>query len=121
MAKNKLNPYYHNCSNINNQEVVFVGVCEFNQDAVKYIEERQTFVGIKVSELIGMASLVSVAKQVVLSRDTKDNHYLSLCKEVGADILITGDKDLQDIPHGALKKQGIRTRIVSPRESLEEI
>jgi predicted nucleic acid-binding protein len=49
-------------------------------------------VGVIVSELIGTASLVSVAKQVVLSRDTKDNPYISLCKEVGADILITGDK-----------------------------
>lgn len=87
----------------------------------KLTGERQTFVGEKISELIEMATLVSVSKQIVLSRDAKDDHYLSLCKEVGADFLITGDKDLLDIPRGALTKKGIRTRIVSPREFLEEV
>jgi predicted nucleic acid-binding protein len=87
----------------------------------KLTGERQTFVGEKISELIEMATLVSVSKQIVLSRDATDDHYLSLCKEVGADFLITGDKNLLDIPRGALTKKGIRTRIVSPREFLEEV
>lgn len=77
--------------------------------------------GEKINELVGMSTLVSITKHIVLSRDAKDDHYLSLCKEVGADFLITGDKDLLDIPHGALTKKGIRTRIVSPREFLEEV
>ena len=93
----------------------------FSRLSKKLTEERQTFVGEKITELIGMASLVSITKQIVLSRDAKDDHYLSLCKEVGADFLITGDKDLLDIPHSALTKKGIRTRIVSPREFLEEV
>ncbi len=32
-----------------------------------------------------------------MSRDPKDDHYLALCKEVEADFLITGDKDLPSI------------------------
>jgi putative PIN family toxin of toxin-antitoxin system len=93
----------------------------FSRLSKKLTEERQAFVGKKITELIGMVSLVSITKHIVLSRDAKDDHYLSLCKEVGADFLTTGDKDLLDIPHGALTKKGIRTRIVSPREFLEKI
>lgn len=93
----------------------------FSKLSKKLTEERQTLVGEKISELIGMASLVTITKQIVLSRDAKDDHYLSLCKEVGADFLVTGDKDLLDISHDALAKKNIRTRIVSPREFLEEV
>ena len=67
-----------------------------------------------------MAALVAVSTHIALSRDARDDHYLSLCKEVGADFLITGDKDLLDIPQDMLKKEGIQTRIVNPREFLEE-
>jgi putative PIN family toxin of toxin-antitoxin system len=93
----------------------------FSRLSKKLVGERQTFVGDKISELIGMATFVTVSKQIVLSRDAKDDHYLSLSKEVGAHFLITGDKDLLDIPHSALAKKGIQTRIVNPREFLEEV
>lgn len=87
----------------------------------KLTEERQVIVDEKISELIKMAKLVSVSEHVVLSRDAKDDHYLSLCKKIGTDFLITGDKDLLDIPQTMLRKKGIRTRIVSPRQFLEEV
>ena len=45
-------------------------------------------------ELAEMAKQVSVSTRVVLSGDPKDDHYLALCKEVKADFLVTGDKDL---------------------------
>ena len=87
----------------------------------KLTEERQVIVGEKISKLIKMAKLVSVSEHVVLSRDAKDDHYLSLCKKIGADFLITGDKDLLDIPQAMLRKKGIKTRIISPRQFLEEV
>jgi predicted nucleic acid-binding protein len=55
---------------------------------------------------------------MVLTRDAKDDHYLSLCKEVRADFLITGDKDLLSI---SLKNNGISCLIVSPQDFLERI
>ena len=42
-----------------------------------------------------------------------------LCKEIEADFLVTGDKDLLSISRDALKKEGIQTRIVNPHEFLE--
>jgi len=86
----------------------------------KLTEAQLAFIGSKIDELMGMATLVAVSKAVALSRDAKDDHYLSLCREVRADFLITGDKDLLDIPEGKLKKANIRTRVVNPREFLEE-
>jgi predicted nucleic acid-binding protein len=64
---------------------------------------------------------ISVSTQVVLSRDAKDDHYLSLCKEAKADFLITGDKDLLSIPQEDLKENGISCRMVTPVEFLEHI
>lgn len=52
---------------------------------------------------------------MVLLRDPKDDHYLSLCKEVGADSLITGDKDLLTISPKALQEKGMSCRIFTPR------
>ena len=65
--------------------------------------------------------LASYAKEVVpfrkieLSRDNKDNAYLNLCLAVRADFLLTGDKDLLEIPVKKLKSFGLnRLKIVSP-------
>ena len=49
----------------------------------------------------------------------KDDHYLALCKEVKADFLVTGDKDLLSIPPETLKKNGIPCRILTPQEFAE--
>jgi predicted nucleic acid-binding protein len=57
----------------------------------------------------------------VLSRDPKDDHYLSLCREVSADFLVTGDKDLLSISGESLKKNEISCLTVSPQELLEKI
>jgi predicted nucleic acid-binding protein len=58
---------------------------------------------------------------VVLSRDPKDDHYLSLCKETGAEFLVAGDKDLLSISEEKLKAKGIVCKVVSPQEFLEHI
>ena len=56
---------------------------------------------------MGLAKHISVSSHVALSRNAKDDLYLSLCKEVRAVFLITGDKDLLSISQEDLKKNGI--------------
>jgi putative PIN family toxin of toxin-antitoxin system len=69
--------------------------------------------------------LTSYSKEVVphrkieLSRDNKDNVYLNLCLAVRADFLLTGDKDLLEIPDKKLKSIGLnRLNIISPNKFL---
>ncbi len=75
----------------------------------------------KIHRLMAFARGVPVSTKVTLSRDPKDDHYLSLCKEAKADFLITGDKDLLSISPATLQKQGIPCRIVTPNSFLEII
>jgi len=78
------------------------------------------FVREKIEQLLGIPKRISVSTHVVLSRDAKDDHYLSLCKEAGADFLMTGDKDLLNIPKETLEKNGISCLIISPHQFLEQ-
>lgn len=82
-------------------------------------EEQISFLQEKIGQLVNLAKRVSVSTHILLSRDAKDDHYLSLCKEVNADFLITGDKDLLSISKESLKKNGISCLIVSPHQFLE--
>ena len=82
--------------------------------------EQMVFLQEKMGELVAMANMVSVSSSVLLSRDPNDDHYLSLCKETGADFLVTGDKGLLSINSKALRKNGIPTRIVTPHDFLSE-
>jgi len=77
------------------------------------------FVREKIGQLLVLAKRIFISTHVVLSRDAKDDHYLSLCKETGADFLITGDKDLLSIAKESLEKEGILCSIVSPHQFLE--
>ncbi|MCI0446320.1 putative toxin-antitoxin system toxin component, PIN family [bacterium] len=85
----------------------------------KLTKEQLTFLQQKIVELIQMAKMVSVTTTVEISRDAKDDHYLALCKEVAADFLITGDKDLLALPHEKLLENGIQCRILTPLDFLE--
>jgi putative PIN family toxin of toxin-antitoxin system len=87
----------------------------------KLSEEQLSFIREKIEQLLTLATLISHSTQVVLSRDPKDDHYLSLCKEVGAKFLVTGDKDLLSISQDKLKANGISCRIVTPQEFLEYV
>jgi uncharacterized protein len=87
----------------------------------KLTKEQILFVQEKIQQLLNLSRRISVSTQVVLSRDAKDDHYLSLCKEAKADFLITGDKDLLSIPQEDLKENGISCRMVTPVEFLEHI
>ncbi len=92
----------------------------FSKLSGKLTGEQLAFVREKTDGLIGAATLVNVSERIILSRDAKDDHYLSLCKEIEAEFLITGDKDLLDIPTSSLEKKGVKTRIVNPHQFLEE-
>lgn len=69
-----------------------------------------------LSKFLSSCKKISVAENVTICRDKKDNRYLSLCKEVRADFLITGDKDLLTIPQEILRKHNLRFAIISPAE-----
>ncbi len=87
----------------------------------KLTKEQILFIREKLQQLVKLAKHISVSTHVVLSRDAKDNHYLSLCKEAGADFLITGDKDLLSISQESLEKNGISCLIVPPQGFLDKI
>ena len=87
----------------------------------KLTKEQILFVQEKTQQLISLSKRISISTQVILSRDAKDDHYLSLCKEAKADFLVTGDKDLLSISQEDLKENGISCRMVTPVEFLENI
>jgi len=87
----------------------------------KLSQDQMSFIHEKIRQLLALARHVSPTTHVVLSRDPKDDHYLSLCKETGAEFLITGDKDLLSISEEKLKAKGISCKIVSPQEFLEHV
>ncbi len=86
----------------------------------KLTKEQLTFLKERVEDLMKLAKLVSVTAAVKLSRDATDDHYLSLCKEVEPDFLVTRDKDLLTIRLAKLKEKGISCRILTPQEFIEE-
>ncbi len=93
----------------------------FSKLSKKLKREQIIFLNESMRELVGMAKTVFVSTRVPLSRDAKNDHYLALCKEVKADFLITGDKDLLSIPPKTLRENGIPCRIVTPQEFVERV
>jgi putative PIN family toxin of toxin-antitoxin system len=87
----------------------------------KLSNDQILFLREKIQQLLSLAKRISISTHVVLSRDPKDDHYLSLCKEAKADFLITGDNDLLSISHDKLRANGISGKVVSPQEFLEYV
>ncbi len=58
-------------------------------------------------------------RQVSVCRDPKDDAYLSLCASIGADYLITGDKDLLAVDPAREPALPGDLKILTPREYLE--
>ena len=72
-----------------------------------------------IFNLLSASKVVEASKKIELSRDKKDNAYLNLCLRVRADFLLTGDKDLLEIPPRKLKPSELnRLKIVSPDVSM---
>src|SRR4030042_1671700 len=88
----------------------------FSKLSKKLTREQIANLNERMREFVGMAKQVSVSTSVVLSRDARDDRYLALCKEVKADFLVTGDKDLLSIRPEALTENGISCRILTPQE-----
>ena len=85
---------------------------KLSAEQIHYLQER-------LGQLIKFAQRIPVSTHLSLSRDAKDDHYLSLCKEARADFLITGDKDLLNLHPKSLKKNGICCQIINPASFLE--
>jgi putative PIN family toxin of toxin-antitoxin system len=85
---------------------------KLSPEQVHYLQE-------KVSQVLKVARRIPVSTKLSLSRDAKDDHYLSLCKEARADFLISGDKDLLDLDSEVLKRNGITCLITNPASFLE--
>ena len=85
---------------------------KLSAEQIHYLQE-------KVGELLKVAHRIPVSIHLSLSRDPKDDHYLSLCKEAQADFLITGDKDLLSLHPETLKQNGISCQIINPVSFLE--
>jgi len=112
---------------LENHEVYLSGAIEQELQGViselskKLSKDQISFVQEKIYQLVGLSRYISVSSPVALSRDAKDDHYLTLCREAKADFLITGDKDLLSIFQEDLKKNGILCKIVTPQIFLEPI
>ena len=87
----------------------------------KLTKEQILFIREKFQQLLRLGKRISISTHVVLSRDPKDDHYLSLCKEAGAEFLVTGDKDLLSLSQDRLKANRISCKIVTPQAFLEYI
>jgi uncharacterized protein len=85
---------------------------KLSPERIHYLQER-------VRQLLKVAHRIPISTKLSLSRDAKDDHYLSLCKEARADFLITGDKDLLNLDPETLKKNGIPCLIINPASFLE--
>lgn len=72
--------------------------------------------------LLSSMRVGTVHDHVTLCRDPKDDAYLSLCRSVSADYLVTGDKDLLVVSRERLASAGLgRLAIVTPREFLARV
>lgn len=71
--------------------------------------------------LILQTTQVKPAIKINICRDPKDNVYLETCLTAGADILLTGDKDLLEISQKELKKADLQNlQILNPEKFLKK-
>ena len=73
-----------------------------------------------MSRFLSFCKKISVTENLSICRDRKDDRYLSLCKQVSADFLITGDKDLLTISKKLLQKNNLTSNIISPAEFVRQ-
>ena len=73
-----------------------------------------------MSRFLSFCKKICVTENLSICRNRKDNRYLSLCKQMNADFLITGDKDLLTIPRDLLRGENLTCNIVSPAEFIKQ-
>lgn len=103
---------------------------EIMRELAGVLDELETVIGWQgarrlrsiIMKLASYAIEVSPSKKIELSRDKKDDAYLSLCLSVRADYLLTGDNDLLEISERKLRSAGLnRLVIVSPVKFLQQL
>jgi putative PIN family toxin of toxin-antitoxin system len=67
-----------------------------------------------IASVVASASVVRPAKRVKICRDPSDDMIVNCCLAAGADYLVSGDRDLLEIPEAALP-----FRIVTPAAFLK--
>jgi len=73
-----------------------------------------------LSKFLSFCKKIPVKENLTICRDKKDNRYLSLCKQVTTDFLITGDKDLLTISKKTLRDNRLFCNIVTPAEFIKD-
>ncbi len=68
-----------------------------------------------IAAFVTKAKVVTPQKKFIICRDPEDNMVLDCCFAAGANILITGDKDLLD-----LKELPFKLKIMTPKDFLKE-
>ena len=68
-----------------------------------------------IAAFVTKAKVVNPQKKFIICRDPEDNMVLDCCFAAGADILITGDKDLLDI-----NILPFELKIMKPRDFIKE-
>jgi len=68
-----------------------------------------------IAAFVTKAKVVNPQKKFIICRDPEDNMVLDCCFAAGADILITGDKDLLNI-----KNLPFELKILKPRDFVKE-
>lgn len=81
----------------------------------KISREQTTSLVAGIAAFVAEATVCNPRKRIILCRDPEDNMLLDCCLAADAALLITGDRDLLDIPRNALQAAGLRTlRIIRP-------
>lgn len=83
-------------------------------------EKYKVWTHVFLPAILGRCERVAVFQKVDISRDSKDNGYLSLALEIKAGVLVSGDKDLLALSADDLNGAGLHfLKILRPREFLE--
>ncbi len=84
-------------------------------------KERRKFKRI-IKKVLSFARKIKTTRKLSISGDPKDNSYLEVCLEARADFLITGDRDLLEIPKERLERVGLgNLKMIKPRQFVEDI
>ena len=108
-----------------------VGTVYLSVDTAREIESTVEKLGARIGKertaalaalwkaLFGHCRMVEVPEKFSLCRDPKDDAYLSLSAAVGADFLVTGDRDLLEIDRQSFPAPLRQLRILTPRQFME--
>ncbi len=70
-----------------------------------------------IAAFVSDAKVCNPKKRLIISRDPEDNMVIECCLAADSDLLITGDRDLLDIPRSDIRAAGLRKlRILRPSD-----